>query len=591
MKSIFIKGNKSIRWIISILIVGAIFWHFLSPLQFHNPNTKHRTADDILGSEPFRLIDQFSVAHALINYRNKKSIFLIYIDETCRSIASKEYDTLVPAKNGSITLFVTNDYKSDRKAYEHIRLPVLFDDLDFLIKAYGLKNIGDYVEISPQSGAIISQGKTAFNSFFTNFCGLGSANNTPNFDSVKNIFSQQCLQCHMQKEGLDYFTDVNSIQKWSKMMMKTMETYRMPPGGYDTSLKYRLQGYLRHKDMRPIYKWLASGAPMSVEDEASLLALRKDINLNSEISKFKNRKPDLVLKSKVTDKVPASGDDFEVYHGIGDRLKEDTYFEAAHYSHNQNVVHHSMLYKVDRNTIKYPETGTYKMFHTENQKNEYIDAYANGKKVVGLSGQLGLVFGYSNNRDSNYIILRNNSAQFVPKGSKLILSNHYFPWGSEQYNNSTISLYKYKGDKPPKKLKEKMFLVRDFVIKPNESDYVIHSIYPVKKNITLFLVRTHLHMRGRDVKVHIKRANGEKELLMSVPFYLYKHNMPINFAEPVFIEKGAELHFHVRYDNTDLNPANPDPSQKLRAGLSILDDEMYLLIMVYAEEQDTDKGV
>ena len=187
----------------------------------------------------------------------------------------------------------------------------------------------------------------------------------------------------MQKDGLDYFGDAKNIQKWSKMMMKTMETYRMPPGGFDTTLKYKLKGLLDRQDLRPIYDWLAAGANLTKKDEQDLLKLRQDTIENSEIHKFKNRKPDLVLRSKRVDRIPAQGENFEVYYGIGQPTTEDAYYEAALYSYNEKVLHHSMLYKADWQTLN--KLGSTRMFQAEKSKEDKIDAFINGKKGITFS--------------------------------------------------------------------------------------------------------------------------------------------------------------------------------------------------------------
>lgn len=572
MKSIFTKKSK--LFFSFFLICGLLA---ISPYFIDTSKVSTITARPLTGGEPFRLIDQASIAHAFVNYKNKKSLFFTYVNHNCINSGTEKFLSELPQKPESSSLLITDDSSANRDMYQHFTTPVLFDDLGFVIRAYNFKAVGDFVEVSPLNGEILSTGSIASK----NKCLRKKEKIPPDFQDVKIAFAEQCLRCHMQKEGLDYFANAKNIQKWSKMMMKTMETYRMPPGGFDTTLKYKLKGMLDRQELRPIYDWLAAGAHLTKKDEQSLLQLRQDMIENSEIFKFRNRKPDLVLKSKRVDRIPAQGENFEVYFGIGKPTTEDAYYEAALYSYNEKVLHHSMLYKADWETLN--KLGSTRMFQAEKSKEDKIDAFINGKKVEGLSGKLDLVFGYSNNKNGKYVVLSHNSAQFVPKGTKFILNNHYFPWGDEEKNSSKILLFKYTGKTPPVVLKQKMFMVRNFVIQPGESDFHVHTVYPIVKDMNLHSVRVHLHMRGRDIKVYIKRLTGEKELILSVPFYLYKHNMPIDFLNPIAVEKGAELHFHVKYDNSDLNPANPDPTQKLNEGLNLLNNEMYLLILKYSD--------
>ncbi|MFZ3229631.1 MAG: hypothetical protein WA160_05470 [Pseudobdellovibrio sp.] len=535
----------------------------------------------LFGSEPFRLIDQFSTAHTLAKYKNKRSIFLTYITGECFHLNEKNILLNLPKRENSESLLISNNVYEKYEQYEHLFTPVLFDDFQFVTKAYDLTKVGSFVEISTENSSIISRGQIKFPGNELNECQKKINYETPSFSKAKEAFAKQCIRCHMQNINIDYFTSMSSIQKWSAMMSKTMETFRMPPGGVDAKLKYKTKGLLSREELVPLYKWLASGAPNDKEDEKNLQEIRSTLEDKNLSNKFKNRKPDLVLKMKKKDIVPAQGNDYLEYSLLGGPFLEDTFFEAAQFEHNREAIHHSFIY-INKNKKLVNSKAMVQSFYEEGQN---IEAFLNNEKSIGKVIGSNLIFSNGGQGGSKISYFGKHTGIFVPKGYYLTIENHYHPNGYPQANQSVISFYKYQEKEPLVEIKRITISITKFSLQPNQSNLVIHSIYPIKKSIKLFSILPHLHMRGKEIKIFVKNKKNKMEMLLSVPFYLYKHQTSLAFENPVQIEKGSEIHFYVSYDNSISNIGNPDSSKLILRGLNIFDDEMHSLILAYTEQE------
>ena len=79
-----------------------------------------------------------------------------------------------------------------------------------------------------------------------------------------------------------------------------------------------------------------------------------------------------------------------------------------------------------------------------------------------------------------------------------------------------------------------------------------------------------MHFRGKDMKFAMENDDGSMTDLLSVPNYSYAWQPTYELEEPVQIKAGTKVHVTGAFDNSQYNPANPDPSQELTFGLAKL---------------------
>jgi len=69
--------------------------------------------------------------------------------------------------------------------------------------------------------------------------------------------------------------------------------------------------------------------------------------------------------------------------------------------------------------------------------------------------------------------------------------------------------------------------------------------------------------------------------LLDVPRYDFNWQLPYQFAEPPTLPRGSRLVYTAWYDNSAVNPANPDPSREVRWGQQTFDEMMLGYVEYY----------
>lgn len=76
----------------------------------------------------------------------------------------------------------------------------------------------------------------------------------------------------------------------------------------------------------------------------------------------------------------------------------------------------------------------------------------------------------------------------------------------------------------------------------------------------------HMHLRGKAFRYELLRTDGTEEVFLDVPRYDFNWQLYYDAWEPVRIEPGDRIRATAWYDNSEANPANPDPSVAVRWG-------------------------
>lgn len=90
----------------------------------------------------------------------------------------------------------------------------------------------------------------------------------------------------------------------------------------------------------------------------------------------------------------------------------------------------------------------------------------------------------------------------------------------------------------------------------------------------------HLHVRGKACKYEVTRSDGQTTTLLDIPRYDFNWQLLYRNFEPLTLKAGDTLRFTAWFDNSDKNPANPDPTKTVRWGAQTF-DEMHLGYVEY----------
>jgi len=170
-------------------------------------------------------------------------------------------------------------------------------------------------------------------------------------------------------------------------------------------------------------------------------------------------------------------------------------------------------------------------------------------------------------------------AKRIPKGAKLKFQMHYTPNGTATTDRTSIGLIWAR--QPPKHEVRVAGIVNARISIPPGADNHLEEAtlrLPMDATITGFL--PHLHLRGKACRYEVTRSTGETTTLLDIPRYDFNWQLLYRYFEPLSLKAGESIRFTAWYDNSDRNPANPDPTKTVRWGSQTF-DEMHLGYVEY----------
>jgi hypothetical protein len=194
------------------------------------------------------------------------------------------------------------------------------------------------------------------------------------------------------------------------------------------------------------------------------------------------------------------------------------------------VVHHIIVYVAEgRKVLKSPG-----------------DGIGGGMLVAYAPGDLGSVFAPG-------------SAKKIPKGATLVFQMHYTPNGTEQTDKSSIGLIFSKH--PPKtEVRTRAITQQAFLIPPNADNHQVVSKTTFSKDVLVYSMFPHMHLRGKDFKFDVIYPDNKRETVLSVPRYDFGWQSNYIFEKPLHLPAGTRIECTAHFDNSAKNPNNPNPN-------------------------------
>jgi hypothetical protein len=133
---------------------------------------------------------------------------------------------------------------------------------------------------------------------------------------------------------------------------------------------------------------------------------------------------------------------------------------------------------------------------------------------------------------------------------------------------------------PPHEVKVYGIVNKDFQIPAGNDNYKVTGSIALPFDAHILAFAPHMHLRGKAAKYELKAADSQIATLLDVPHYDFNWQLLYRFAMPVFAPRGSKLSFTAWYDNSERNPANPDPTKSVKWGQQTY-DEMHLGYVEY----------
>ena len=363
-------------------------------------------------------------------------------------------------------------------------------------------------------------------------------------NQIARLFQKRCVECHREGEIAPFaLTDYDEVVGWSEMIAEVVRENRMPPWHAD-----RRYGHWKN-DCRPtaeekalLEAWLAAGSPEG--DPANLPEPRKFVE-GWRLPK----EPDLVVSMR--DKpftVPADGTIEYQYFTVDPGFKQDVWVKAAECRPgNRTVVHHIIVYMIPH------------------------DAHVEGNLPEGVPGHELLAGTAPGNPPT---ILPEGMAVRVPAGTKFVFEMHYTAVGVQAQDLSSIGLVFADPEKVRYEAQTGLAINPYFEIPAGAHDHEVTSKKTFRKDGLLISLMPHMHLRGAAFRYELHYQDGRREVLLDIPHYDFNWQNTYYLAEPKFVPKGTRLYCVARFDNSEDNLANPDPTQPVRWGLQTWEEMM-----------------
>ena len=346
---------------------------------------------------------------------------------------------------------------------------------------------------------------------------------------VSRILNQHCVECHRSGEiGPFSLTDYDEITGWGDTIIDTVDAGRMPP--WHANPKY---GHFQNSRQMPdadkqmLRDWVKAGMPYGQKSD---LPKPQEYQSGWQLA----RQPDLVLKMRDRPfHVPATGTVDYQYFVVDPHFEEDRWVSGSHViPENRPTVHHCIVF------VRPPDG-------TDVRGVGYLTGYVPGQR--------------SSSFPSGY-------ARRVPAGSKFVFQMHYTPNGVEQTDLTQIGMTFIPESEVTHEVFTLIGIDQEFEIPPQVPDFPVHGkVGWFPKRAELLAIIPHMHVRGKGFQV-TSAIGDQAEILLDVPRYDFNWQHVYELSKPIKLDQIEKLEFTARFDNSENNPANPDPSQTVTWG-------------------------
>jgi len=551
----------------------------------------------------FQLLDHAGAAHELYYHANAKAVVLIAHKATCHAIGKsvKQLAQLTEefAPKGVEFMFVdarsseasTEDGAERRPrlatgatelAKRGVPVPILDDETRLISESLAFAQAGDALVVDPQNwdlqwrGTILGQSVAmgqlrgvlkamvankdipkALAASLTQVtdatkgatsddnCALDLAPPVADQQSISYandvapILQDNCVTCHRAGGiGPWQMNSYTMIKGFAPMIREVLRTKRMPPWHADPHVgEWANDQGLSIAEQQTLVHWVEAGAPRG-EGEDPLLA-------NVEpAADWPLGEPDMIVNIPEFS-VPASGVVDYQFPWVENTLDRGVWVRAVTVKPGDRTVVHHVL------------AGTSEPGEEIKSGGDVFDNY---------------LIGYAPGAESN--VMPEGMGVYIPKGAHFLFQLHYTPTGKAAVDRSQMALY-FSEEKPANYLRHSVVMDPTIRIPAGDGAYEEEAYFEFYKDATLFTLAPHSHYRGRSSTFTLVYPDGKEELLLNVPAYDFNWQRGYEFEQPKSVPAGAKLVHRTVYDNSNLNPSNPDAEREVPWGLQSWDEMLY----------------
>ena len=568
----------------------------------------------------FALIDNQGAQHHMAWYDDQNAVVILpqAVGATDAEALAAFQDLEVKFAEQGVVFFLMNPgLQIDRQAVTAdiaalgADFPVLMDDAQLATEALGLTRLDEAVVYDPKSFEMVYRGSTdaelaasiqrlldgADDSLVTvatdgvtiELTGPGSDNVPSYVADVAPVIKENCANCHREGGIAPFAMDSKlALQGWSPMIREVVMTKRMPPGQIDNKVSHRMKNEMNLSDaeMQTLVRWVNAGSPVDgeVDPLEDLVWSDTKWTVSEELGE-----PDLIVRIP-PQAVPATGvvDYRDIPIDLG--LTEDRWVRASEVAPDKKeVLHHIITTIIPPGGVEDAQTAFISAINSLPEERaaairaEMFAAIATGEApdigkifqenpdidvgslLGGSDPDLGSIAGYA---PGNSVQMSEEGVGGLLKaGTTVSLQLHYTTSGKEVTDESEIGVWFYpEGEVPEERMSGGVGNAFTIAIPPQAKDHEMQLVTHVRQDAELYSLMPHMHFRGKRMKFTAIYPDGSEELLLSVPDYDFNWQLAHEFAEPYRVPAGTQIIAVGAFDNSEQNPANPDPSIEVNWG-------------------------
>jgi mono/diheme cytochrome c family protein/peroxiredoxin len=548
----------------------------------------------------FRLLDQNGASHELYYHSDAKAVVLMAHGNGCDIVrntlpALKELREQYRAQGVEFLLIDSNlqdsrDAIAQEAAEFGIDFPILVDETQLIGESLGVMRTADVFVVDPKTWKLMYRGPVddrlaygaqrpaATKAYLTDALdavlagkpvavaqvdAVGCLVNLPERDrrdahakisyseQIAPLLTAKCASCHRSGGGAPWaMTGYEMIRGFAPMIREVVRTKRMPPWHADPHYgSFIGERSMSDEDARMLVHWIEAGAPRGNGPDP-LTAVQPNT------TEWTLGKPDLIVEVPAFE-VPATGVVNYQYPRAANPLGHDAWIRAVEIlPGNRSIVHHVLV---------------------------GLDDPGNGSQRA-IRGQIGELGGYAPGK--NAVPYPADSGILLRKEAGFRFQMHYTPNGKAATDVTRVGLFFY--DKPPKHaMHMTLMLDTTLSIPANTKAYKAKLEHVFDRDIVLYSVLPHAHLRGRAAKFTAIYPDGRQEILLSVPKYDFNWQTTYALDPPKPIPAGTRIVLDMTWDNSAQNPANPDPNRVVHWGEQTWDEmNVGWMRYRYAEEDE-----
>ena len=338
---------------------------------------------------------------------------------------------------------------------------------------------------------------------------------------IAKLLQTRCQNCHRPNTAAPFeLLTYDDARNWSEMIKETVLQRRMPPWNADPRFgDFENDLHMPPKEISMLTAWIDGGMPMG--DESKIPA-------TPEYSDgWQIGEPDHVFEMPREYKVKANGTVAYQYFVTPTDFKEDVWVQAAEARPgNWKAVHHIIVYHRPKGSTQF-------------RRLKSLGGFAPGEEPTVLPDGIGMK---------------------LPAGSELVWQLHYTPTGKPEVDRSQFAI-KFCKEEPKKEAEQDLAINTRFRIPPGADSHKVVASKTVNRESTLLALMPHMHVRGKSFTYKAIFPDGRVETLLSVPFYDFNWQHEYRLKTPIKLPAGTVIECEAYFDNSNDNPANPDPAK------------------------------